>query len=66
MNHISTAVLGEEYTELQKVVREFANEVVDPVAAEHDRNHTFPYEVVSQMGEMGLFGLPFPEEVGGM
>ncbi|ALA66806.1 acyl-CoA dehydrogenase family protein [Corynebacterium lactis] len=66
MNHISTAVLGEEYTELQKVVREFANEVVNPVAAEHDRNHTFPYEVVSQMGEMGLFGLPFPEEVGGM
>ena len=52
--------------ELQKVVREFANEVVDPVSAEHDRNHTFPYEIVSQMGEMGLFGLPFPEEVGGM
>ncbi len=43
---IATAILGDEYQELQKVVREFANEVVDPVAAEHDRNHTFPYEVV--------------------
>ena len=63
---IATAILGDEYQELQKVVREFANEVVDPVAAEHDRNHTFPYEVVQQMGQMGLFGLPFPEEVGGM
>ncbi|MDC7118812.1 acyl-CoA dehydrogenase family protein [Corynebacterium amycolatum] len=63
---IATAILDDEYLELQKVVREFANEVVDPVSAEHDRNHTFPYEVVSQMGEMGLFGLPFPEEVGGM
>lgn len=63
---IATAILDDEYVELQKVVREFANEVVDPVSAEHDRNHTFPYEIVSQMGEMGLFGLPFPEEVGGM
>lgn len=66
MTDINTAVLPDEYLELQKVVREFANEVVDPVAPEHDRNHTFPYEIVKQMGEMGLFGLPFPEEYGGM
>jgi alkylation response protein AidB-like acyl-CoA dehydrogenase len=36
------------------------------VAARHDAEHSFPYEVVSGMAEMGLFGLPFPEEYGGM
>ena len=66
MTDINITDLPEEYRELQSVVREFANEVVDPVAAKHDREHSFPYEVVTQMGEMGLFGLPFPEEVGGM
>ena len=40
--------------------------MVDPVAAQHDRDHTFPYDVVRQMGEMGLFGLPISEEYGGM
>lgn len=66
MTDINITDLPEEYTELQTVVREFANEVVDPVSAQHDRDHTFPYEVVSGMAEMGLFGLPFPEEYGGM
>lgn len=66
MTDINTAVLPSEYAELQKVVRDFANNVVDPVAAENYRNHQFPYDVVKQMGEMGLFGLPFPEEYGGM
>src|SRR5262249_4672743 len=47
-------------------VAEFAREVVAPVIAEHYENHTFPYEIVRQMGKMGLFGLPFPEEFGGM
>src|SRR5207247_3120897 len=47
-------------------VADFAKNVVAPVAAEHDANHTFPYEVVSGMADMGLFGLPFPEEYGGM
>jgi alkylation response protein AidB-like acyl-CoA dehydrogenase len=36
------------------------------VSAKHDADHSFPYDVVRQMGEMGLFGLPFPEEYGGM
>jgi alkylation response protein AidB-like acyl-CoA dehydrogenase len=40
--------------------------VVAPVSAKHDAEHSFPYEVVRQMGDMGLFGLPFPEEYGGM
>ncbi|GAA1688667.1 acyl-CoA dehydrogenase family protein [Microcella alkalica] len=55
----------EEQLELQSMVREFANEVVDPAAYEADRTKTLPMAVVKQMGEMGLFGLPFPEEYGG-
>ena len=58
--------LSEEHQVLSDTVREFAEEVVAPVAAQHDAEHSFPYKVVEQMGEMGLFGLPFPEEYGGM
>ncbi|MBF9133971.1 acyl-CoA dehydrogenase family protein [Plantactinospora sp. S1510] len=58
--------LSDEYEALRSSVREFAREVVAPVIAEHYEQHTFPYEVVAQMGKMGLFGLPFPEEHGGM
>ena len=58
--------LSEEHQVLSDTVREFADEVVAPVAALHDAEHSFPYKVVEQMGEMGLFGLPFPEEYGGM
>ncbi|UZJ24338.1 acyl-CoA dehydrogenase family protein [Rhodococcus antarcticus] len=58
--------LTDEQTQLVATVREFTREVVAPVSYQHDHDHTFPYEVVKQMGEMGLFGLPFPEEVGGM
>jgi hypothetical protein len=58
--------LTEEQESLRKTVEAFAREVVAPVAAHHDETKTFPYDVVRQMGEMGLFGLPFPEEHGGM
>lgn len=58
--------LSSEHQELAKTVRDFANKVIAPVATKHDREHSFPYEVIQQMGSMGLFGLPFPEEVGGM
>lgn len=58
--------LNEDYKELAKTVREFATEVVAPVSAKHDAAHSFPYEVMAQMGQMGLFGLPFSEEYGGM
>ena len=54
--------LEEHYQDLKSTVAEFADKVVAPASVEHDRNHTFPYEVVAKMGEMGLFGLPFPEE----
>src|SRR2546429_7129211 len=58
--------LSEEHEALRASVRDFAREVVAPVIGEHYEKHTFPYEIVRQMGKMGLFGLPFPEEHGGM
>ncbi|SBT63454.1 butyryl-CoA dehydrogenase [Micromonospora sediminicola] len=58
--------LDEEQQALRESVRDFAREVVAPVIGEHYEKHTFPYEIVRQMGKMGLFGLPFAEEHGGM
>lgn len=58
-------LLDDEQLALVEGVRDFAQQVVAPVAARHDRDKTFPYEVIAQMGEMGLFGLPVPEEYGG-
>ncbi|MFI7430341.1 acyl-CoA dehydrogenase family protein [Micromonospora sp. NPDC049836] len=58
--------LSEEQEALRETVREFAREVVAPAIAEHYEQHTFPYEIIRQMGKMGLFGLPFPEQHGGM
>ncbi|MBO0878993.1 MAG: acyl-CoA dehydrogenase family protein [Mycobacterium sp.] len=65
-NLVATGTLPDEYQQLTKTVRDFAQSVVAPVAARHDAEHSFPYEVVAGMAEMGLFGLPFPEEWGGM
>jgi alkylation response protein AidB-like acyl-CoA dehydrogenase len=65
-DHLSTGMLPDHYEQLAKTVRDFARSVVAPVAAQHDADHTFPYEVVRGMADMGLFGLPFPEEYGGM
>jgi alkylation response protein AidB-like acyl-CoA dehydrogenase len=58
--------LSEEQEQLRKTVEAFARDVVAPVAAHHDATKTFPYDVIRQMAQMGLFGLPFPEEYGGM
>ncbi|MEV4480062.1 acyl-CoA dehydrogenase family protein [Micromonospora coxensis] len=58
--------LSEEQEALRSSVREFAREVIAPVIGEHYEKHTFPYEIIRQMGKMGLFGLPFDEEHGGM
>lgn len=59
-------MLEPEYQDLVDTVREFADQVVAPASYQHDKDHTFPYEIVARMGELGLFGLPFPEEYGGM
>ena len=58
--------LPEEYQDLRKTVEEFAREQVAPVIGEFYEQEKFPYDLVAQMGRMGLFGLPFPEEYGGM
>ena len=58
--------LSEEQEALRDSVRDFAREQVAPVIAEHYEHRTFPYDLIRQMGKMGLFGLPFPEEHGGM
>src|SRR5438477_2300587 len=57
--------LSPEQEEFRKAVREFAVEVVAPRADEMDREAKLPMDIVKQMGEVGLFGLPFPEEYGG-
>ncbi|HEY7283361.1 MAG TPA: acyl-CoA dehydrogenase family protein [Actinomycetota bacterium] len=57
--------LTEEQRDFRAAVREFAEEVVAPRAAEMDERGELPMDIVKQMGEMGLFGLPFPEECGG-
>ncbi|MEV1175105.1 acyl-CoA dehydrogenase family protein [Nonomuraea sp. NPDC049784] len=59
-------MLKDEYEELRKTVESFAREVVAPVIGDYYEREEFPYDIVRQMGAMGLFGLPFPEEYGGM
>jgi len=57
--------LSPEQETFRGVVREFAEQVVAPQAAEADREERLPLEIVRKMGELGLFGLPFPEDLGG-
>ncbi|HZU56043.1 MAG TPA: acyl-CoA dehydrogenase family protein [Actinocrinis sp.] len=58
--------LPAEYEELRKTVEEFAHTEVAPVIGDYYERHAFPYPLVASMGRMGLFGLPYPEEYGGM
>ncbi len=50
---------------IRRTVRDFAEGEIAPVAEELDRTKAFPYAIVAQLGELGLMGIPFPEEVGG-
>ena len=58
--------LDPEHEALRKTVEEFARDVVAPVIGGYYERGEFPYDIVAQMGRMGLFGLPVPEEYGGM
>ena len=58
--------LDPEHEELRKTVEQFARESVAPVIGDYYERDAFPYELVAGLGRMGLFGLPFPEEYGGM
>ena len=60
------AELEPEQEDFRRTVADFARTVVAPVAHDYDERAEFPYPVVKQMAELGLFGLPFPEEYGGM
>ena len=56
---------SEQHEAVRDMVRAFAREQVAPVAAKHDEDSTFPWENVKRMGELGLLGVPWPEEIGG-
>jgi short/branched chain acyl-CoA dehydrogenase len=58
--------LPDELEALRRTVEEFAHDVVAPKIGDFYERDEFPYDIVRQMGDMGLFGLPFPEEFGGM
>lgn len=58
--------LSEEHEALRRTVEAFAHDVVAPAIPALYASGTFPVDIVRQMGRMGLFGLPFPEEYGGM
>ena len=57
--------LSDEQELIRRTVREFAKTKVAPVAEELDREARFPYELVAELGELGLMGLPIPERYGG-
>ncbi|HEV3407965.1 MAG TPA: acyl-CoA dehydrogenase family protein [Gaiellaceae bacterium] len=54
--------LSEEHELLRRTVREFAEGRIAPVAEELDREHRFPYDIVADLAELGLMGIPIPEE----
>jgi short/branched chain acyl-CoA dehydrogenase len=58
--------LNDEQEALRSTVADFAREVVAPVIGGYYERAEFPYDIVARMGKLGLFGLPFPEEYGGM
>src|ERR1700683_3381457 len=58
--------LSDEHEDLRLIVAEFARDVVAPGIGGFYERREFPYEIVARMGKLGLFGLPFPEEYGGM
>src|SRR5579863_7966227 len=57
--------LNEEQAAIRDTCRDFAEQEIKPRAEEMDRTSEFPYDIVRDMGELGLLGLPFPEEYGG-
>jgi short/branched chain acyl-CoA dehydrogenase len=57
--------LSPDHELIRRTVREFAEGEVAPVAEELDRTKSFPYEIVRQLGQLNLMGIPFPEEYGG-
>src|ERR1044071_2416750 len=57
--------LDDDHDLIRRTVRDFAEQEVAPVAEALDREKRFPYDIVAKLGELGLMGIPFPEEYGG-
>jgi short-chain 2-methylacyl-CoA dehydrogenase len=57
--------LTDEQQNVRRLVRDFAEAEIEPVAEELDREKRFPYEIVEKLGGLGLMGIPYPEEYGG-
>ena len=57
--------LTDDQKSIQRLARDFAQQEVKPAAEELDRTKAFPYEIVGKLAELGLMGMPFPEEYGG-
>ena len=57
--------LTDEQKAIQSLCRDFARDEVAPQAERNDREERFPYDLVAKMAELGLMGLPFPEQYGG-
>ncbi len=62
----ASLLLADEHEQLRATVERFARKEVAPTIGDFYEREEFPYGIVAKMGEMGLFGLPFPEEYGGM
>ena len=60
-----TFELSEDHEQFRRTVRDFAEKEIAPHAAQWDRDHHFPVDVVQKMGSLGLFGLTAPEQYGG-
>jgi butyryl-CoA dehydrogenase len=61
----TTPYLNDDHDLIRKVVREFAAQEIEPRAAHWDKHHEFPLDAILTMGELGMFGIPFPEPYGG-
>ncbi|MBI2866187.1 MAG: acyl-CoA dehydrogenase family protein, partial [Chloroflexi bacterium] len=57
--------LSEQHLALRAMVRDFAEKEIAPVAQHLDQSAQFPYDLVRQMGSLGIMGIPFPEGYGG-
>ncbi len=57
--------LNEEQHQVREIVRDFAEQEIKPIARDIDRSHTFPWETVKKMGELGFLGSTWPDELGG-
>jgi butyryl-CoA dehydrogenase len=56
---------NEEHVLLRKMIRDFSNDELKPLAQDIDKNSTFPEESIKKIADLGLMGIPWPEEYGG-